>query len=126
MFFCWSSFFRPPHNASHLSPKERKTQPPMVARKMEALLECVHKACTFFARLAPICMLGRRLLTKFLHRSSVGSLLRERVGWEENIHQDMGKRRRSSFKANAGIKKKAEKKIACVLGIAANFFLFHG
>ncbi len=29
-----------------------------------------------FAHLAPICMLSRCLLTKFLHRSSVGSLLR--------------------------------------------------
>ena len=31
-----------------------------------------------FARLAPICMPSRWLLTKFLHRSSVGSLLRVR------------------------------------------------
>ncbi len=31
-----------------------------------------------FARLVPICMLSRCLLTKFLHRSSVGSLLRVR------------------------------------------------
>ncbi len=37
----------------------------------------IHTRCMhFFARLAPICMLGRCLLAKFLHRSSVGSLLR--------------------------------------------------
>ncbi len=35
---------------------------------------CMH----FFARLAQICMLNRCLLTKFLHRNSVGSLLRAR------------------------------------------------
>ncbi len=33
---------------------------------------------TFFACLAPICMLSRCFLTKFLHRCSVGSLLRVR------------------------------------------------
>ncbi len=38
---------------------------------------CTH--CTHvFARLAPICMLSRYLLTKFLRRSFVGSLLRVR------------------------------------------------
>ena len=40
------------------------------------------KTCTHcmhvFARSAPICTLSRCLLTKFLHRSSVGSLLRVR------------------------------------------------
>ncbi len=46
-----------------------------------------------FARLAPFCVLRRRLLTKFLHRSSVGSSLRVRCwlrmqvfcycGWKE-------------------------------------------
>ena len=35
---------------------------------------CIH----VFARLAPICMLSRCLLTKFLHWSSVGGLLRVR------------------------------------------------
>ena len=35
----------------------------------------VHIACTFVARLARICMLGRCSSAKFLHRSSVGSLL---------------------------------------------------
>ncbi len=34
-----------------------------------------------FARFAPICMLSRCLLTKFLHRSSVGSLLRVSCCW---------------------------------------------
>ncbi len=41
--------------------------PPTVVCKMEAQLEYVHIACTFFARLAPIFMLSRCLLTKFLH-----------------------------------------------------------
>ncbi len=41
--------------------------------KWKAQLEHVHVAYAFFfARLAPICMLGRCSLTKFLHRSSVG------------------------------------------------------
>ena len=43
--------------------------------KMEAQSEYVHTAHTFFARLAPICVLSRCLLTKILHRSSLGSLL---------------------------------------------------
>ena len=50
-------------------------QPPTVACKMEAQSEYVHVAYTAFARFAPICMLGRCLLTKFLPRSSEGSLL---------------------------------------------------
>ena len=60
------------------------TQPPMVVLKTEAQSEYVHVAHTFFARLAPICMLSRCLLTKFLHRSSVGSLLRVRC-WLGNL-----------------------------------------
>ncbi len=44
--------------------------------KMGAQSEYVHVAYTFFAHLAPTCMLGRWLTTKFLHRSSGGSLLR--------------------------------------------------
>ncbi len=51
------------------------TQPPMVVYKMKTQLEYAHVACTFFALLAPTCMLSRCLLTKFLRRSSVGSLL---------------------------------------------------
>ncbi len=51
------------------------TQPLTVECKMEAQLEHVHVS----ARLVPICMLNRhlltKLLTKFLHRSSAGSLL---------------------------------------------------
>ncbi len=43
------------------------TQPPTVVCKMEAQLEYIHTAHTFL-----------RLLTKFLHRSSGGSLLRVR------------------------------------------------
>ncbi len=47
----------------------------MVVCKMEVQLEYwVH----IFARLAPICTLSQCLLTKFLHRSSVRSLLRVR------------------------------------------------
>ncbi len=39
----------------------------------------IYKRCIHvFARLAPICMLSRCLLTKFLHRSSVGRLSRVR------------------------------------------------
>ncbi len=44
---------------------------------MEAPSEYVH----VFERLAKICMLSRCLLTKFLHRSSVESLLLCVVGW---------------------------------------------
>ena len=50
----------------------------MVACKMEARSEHVHVACTFLDRLAPICMLTRCLVTKLLHRNSVGSLSRVR------------------------------------------------
>ncbi len=39
-------------------------QPPTVACKMEARLEYIHIAHTFCARVAPICTLGRCLLTK--------------------------------------------------------------
>ena len=53
-----------------------QSQPPTVACKMEALSECAHVAYTYLHVLALICMLSRCLLTKFLHRSSVGSLLR--------------------------------------------------
>ncbi len=54
-------------------------QPPTVVCKMEAQLEHTHTHCIHvFARLAPIFMLSRCLLTKFLHRNSVGSLLRLR------------------------------------------------
>ncbi len=60
------------------SPVYLRTQPPTAACKIEAQLEYVHVAHTFFARLAPICTLSRCLLTKFLHRSSVGSLIRVR------------------------------------------------
>ncbi len=52
------------------------TQPATVVRKMAAQLEYAHVAYTFFARLTPICMLSRCLVTKFLPRSSGGSLLR--------------------------------------------------
>ncbi len=41
---------------------------------MGAQLEYIRVAYTFLACLAPICMLGRCLSTKFLHRSSGGSL----------------------------------------------------
>ncbi len=72
---------------------EGETQPAMVVRKMEAQSEYVHVACTFFARLASICMLSRCLLTKFLRRSSVRSLLRVRCwlgegGWRERREEE--------------------------------------
>ncbi len=51
-------------------------QPPTVACKIEAQSEHIHVGYTLFARLSPICMLRRCLLTKFLHRSSGGSLSR--------------------------------------------------
>ena len=57
-------------------------QPPMVACKMEAQMECtvyvLHtRFCTFGADLhAKSVLLSKK---KFLHRSSVGSLLRARV-----------------------------------------------
>ncbi len=40
--------------------------------QLEYNTRCIH----VFAHLAPICMLSRCLLTKLVHRSSVGSLLR--------------------------------------------------
>ena len=50
---------------------------------MEAQLEYIAQWIHVVARLAPICMFSRCLLTKFLHRSSVGSLIRVCVvGWE--------------------------------------------
>ncbi len=54
------------------------TQPPTVACKIEARLEYVHVAYTTLHVFALICMLSRCLVTDFLHRSSVGSLLRVR------------------------------------------------
>ena len=54
-------------------------QPPMVVCKMEAQSEYIYTCCTHvFARLALICTLSQWLSTKFLHRSSGGSLLRVR------------------------------------------------
>ncbi len=49
----------------------------MVACKMEAQLDSTH-CIHIIARLVLICMLSRCLVTKFLHLSSVGSLLRVR------------------------------------------------
>ncbi len=45
---------------------------------VEICTRCTHVFRTLFA---PICMLSRCLLTKFLHRSSVGSLLGVRRCW---------------------------------------------
>ncbi len=59
---------------------------------MEAQLEYVHIAYTVLHVCAPTCMLSRGLLTKFLHRSSVGSLLRVRcwpAGKLLSIFQDV-------------------------------------
>ncbi len=52
---------------------------------MEAQPECAHVAYTFLHVWAPICMLSRCSVTKFLHRSSVGSLLRVRFLLGENL-----------------------------------------
>ena len=54
------------------------TQPPIVVCKKQAQSEHVQYTshARFFASLALICMLSRGLVTKFLHRTSVGSLLR--------------------------------------------------
>ena len=54
----------------------KPTQPPTVACKMEAQSEYVHIASTFLHVWRPICVLTRCLSTKFLHRSSGGSLIR--------------------------------------------------
>ncbi len=64
------------------------TQPPTVVRKMEAQSEDVRVAYTFFARLAPTCMPGWRLLTKIsaseLSRKFIKSaFLVGREGWGE-------------------------------------------
>ena len=50
---------------------------------VEICTHCIH----IFARLAPICMLSRCLLTTFLHRSSVRSLSRVRC-WLGTSHND--------------------------------------
>ena len=64
-----------------------RTQPPTVACKIEAQSEHVTRCVHVFARFASTCMLSLCLLTKFLHRSSVGSSLRVRcwLGTTENI-----------------------------------------
>ena len=51
-------------------------QPPTVVCKMEAPLEYMYCNYTLHTRLAPICMLSRCLLAKFLHQSSVRSLFK--------------------------------------------------
>ena len=51
------------------------TQPPTVACKTEAQSEHVDVACTLLHVWHQFCMLSRCLVTKFLRRSSVGSLL---------------------------------------------------
>ena len=56
------------------------TQPPAVVCKMKSQLKYIHNGLHIFARLVSVCMLGRCLVTRFLHRSSVRSLLRV-VGW---------------------------------------------
>ena len=58
----------------HVGKVSRPTQPARAVCKMEAQLQYV--PYTLLTRLAPICMLSRCLLATFLHRSSVGSLLR--------------------------------------------------
>ncbi len=68
------------------------TQPPMVVCRMEAQLKYMHIAYMFFARLASTCKLSRCLLTKFLLRSSVGSLLRARC-WLGSNFQMLVRRR---------------------------------
>ncbi len=64
----------------------KSTQPPMVVRKKEASLEYVHVGYTFLHVLPQLVrMLSRWLLTKFPHRSSVGSSLRVRC-WLGRSH----------------------------------------
>ena len=58
------------------STNDGRTQPPTVVCRMGTQSEYATHCTHLFARLAPICMLGRCLVRKFLHRSSVGSLLR--------------------------------------------------
>ncbi len=60
----------------------------MVVRNLEAQSEYVHIAYTFWHVLAPICMPSRCLVTKFLHRSSGGSLLRVRCWLGTTAHVD--------------------------------------
>ena len=72
-----SGYSGPAKTSAYAEEREReRTQPPLMARKMKAQSEYVHIACMFFAHLAPVRMLSRCLSTKFLHWSSVGSLLR--------------------------------------------------
>ena len=61
------------------------SQPPTVACKMEPQLGIQYTRCIHV--FAPTCMLSRCLLTKFLRRSSVGSLLRVCcvVGWVVSV-----------------------------------------
>ncbi len=55
--------------------QDTPTQPPTVACKMEAQSEYVHVAHTFLHIWLRLVMLSRCLSTKFLRRSSGGSLL---------------------------------------------------
>ena len=68
------------------------TQPPTVACKMEAQLKCVPTHCiNFLARLASTRMLNWQLLTKFLHYSSVGCLLRVRCWLGSTVYSQLSK-----------------------------------
>ncbi len=53
---------------------EETAQPPTVVGQVGTYANCTH----VFACLEPVCVLSWCSLTKFLHRSSVGSLLRVR------------------------------------------------
>ena len=72
-FFCHQQRCQRSQSNSNLG-----TQPPTVVCKVETQLEYIHIAYTFFARLAPICKLSQCYIKKFLHCSSVESLLRVR------------------------------------------------
>ena len=68
-----------PTKIAHPSPTKippPPIQPPTVVCKNGNSVGICTRCTHFFARLAPIRMLSRRLLTKFLHRSSGGSFLR--------------------------------------------------
>ncbi len=71
-------FFKKKYTYSTIILLNTHSQPTTVACKMEAQSEHVHVACTFLHVCAPICVLSRCVLTKFLRRSSGRSLLRVR------------------------------------------------
>ena len=97
------------------------TQPPTVACKMEAKLKYIHIAYTCFARFAPFCLLSRCLLTKFLHRSSVRTLLSVRCWLGE-------RKKRKETKAGSNNRRKEKEnpgKIALILSLSLFSFSYY-